>query len=66
MFEKYKNSDSKTYNGVEMLADLSGLSREEITWTANRVKQLIHDEGKSKEESHSIVKEERKNKPWIK
>jgi len=65
MFEKYRNSDGKTYNGVAMMADLTGLSREEIAWTANRIKQLIHQEGKSKEQAVVIVKEEGKSKPWI-
>ena len=65
MFEKYKNSDGETYNGVAMMSELTGLSQEEIMWTANRIKQLIHQEGKTKDEAVAIVKEEGKSKPWI-
>jgi hypothetical protein len=64
MFEKYKNSDGKSYNGVAMMSELTGLSQEEIAWTANRIKQLIHQEGKTKFEAVAIVKEEGKSKPW--
>ncbi len=65
MFEKYKNKDGKTYNGAAMMSDLTGLSQEEIIWTANRIKQLIHNENKTKEEALVIVKQEGKLKPWI-
>ena len=65
MFEKYKNSDGETYNGVAMMSELTGLSQEEIMWTANRIKQLIHQESKTKDEAVAIVKEECKSKPWI-
>jgi|GEM_PF-4645065 len=63
--DKYKNSDG-TYNGVKMLSDLSGLSEGEVSWTFNRLKQLIHDEKKTKQEALKIVKEEAKKKPWLK
>lgn len=63
-FDSYSNGDG-TYNGVAMLADLSGLSREEILWTFNRIKQLRQVEGKSKEEALGIVKAESKNRPWM-
>lgn len=65
MFEKYKNADGKTYNGAAMLAELSGLSIEEIVWSFDRMKQL-RQEGKTKEESIKIIGEEGKSKPWIK
>jgi hypothetical protein len=65
MFEKYKNIDGKTYNGVAMMSELTGISQEEIAWTATRIKQLIHQEGKTKDEAVAIVREEGKSKPWI-
>jgi hypothetical protein len=65
MVEKYKNSDGKTYNGVAMMSELTGLSQEEIAWIASRIQQLIHQEGKTKDEAAAIVKEESKSKPWI-
>lgn len=64
MFEKYKNANGTTYNGAAMLADLSGLSIEEIAWSFNRLKEL-RQEGKTKEESIKILSEEGKSKPWI-
>lgn len=65
MFDKFKNKDG-TYDGAKALAAWSGLSYEEVTWTAKRIKQLMHEEKKSKEEALKIVKEEGKLKPWIK
>ncbi len=59
MFDKYKNKDG-TYNGISMLTELSGLSRSELKWTADRLKQLMTVEGKSKEVALNILKEERK------
>jgi len=65
MLDEFKNADG-TYNGVAFLAALSGLSEVEIKWTADRLKQLMHVEKKSKEEATGIVKEEAKTKPWEK
>lgn len=65
MFDQFKNPNS-TYNGVTAMAAWSGLSIEEIQWTADRLKQLMVDQGKSKDEAKTIVKEEAKSKPWIK
>ena len=42
MFEAYRNPGSNTYNGVRLLADLTGLSEAEIAWTARRIAVLIH------------------------
>lgn len=53
-----------TYNGVAMLAKLSGLPEKEIAWTAARIKQLMAVEGKPKSEALSILREEAKAKPW--
>jgi hypothetical protein len=65
MFEKFKNANG-TYNGVAMLAELSGLPYAEVAWSADRLKQLMTVEGKSKEVAVAIVKEEGKSKPWNK
>lgn len=65
MFERYKNTDGKTYNGVAMLAEVTGLPYNEIAWTAERMKQLMINEGKSKDEAREIVKAEGKSKPWV-
>lgn len=65
MFDKFRNPNG-TYDGAKALAEWSGLSYEEVTWTAKRLKQLMHEEKKTKEESLKIVKEEGKSKPWIK
>ncbi len=59
---KYKN-DNGTFNGAKMLADVSGLSMEEILWTANRMKQLLA-EGRSKDEAKAVVALENKFRPW--
>lgn len=66
MFERYKNTDGKTHNGVAMLAEVTGLPYNEIAWTAERMKQLMINEGKSKDEAREIVKAEGKSKPWVK
>lgn len=65
MFERYKNTDGKTYNGVAMLAEVTGLPYNEIAWTAERMKQLMINEGKSKDEAREIVKVEAASKPWV-
>ena len=39
LIDASKNCDG-TYNGVKLLAGLSGLSEEEIRWTWNRMKEL--------------------------
>lgn len=64
MFGKYKNPDGKTYNGVALLADISGLSQAEIRWTADRLKHLMHVEKRSKDEAKEIVRREAAGKPW--
>lgn len=64
MFEKHKNPDG-TYNGATLLAEVTGLSAEEVTWTFNRLRQL-KNEGKTVEEAKAIVREEEKNKSWTK
>ena len=64
MFDKFRNPDG-TYDGAKALSAWTGLSYEEITWTAKRIKQLMHEDGKTKQESIDIVKEESKSKPWL-
>lgn len=58
----WRNPDG-TYNGIKMLADLSGLSRAEVAWTAKRLQQLMAA-GSSKAEAKAIVKTEAAEKPW--
>lgn len=64
--KQWLNPDGKTYNGAQMLADLTGLTMAEITWTAARLKQLMTIQGMGKEEAKYIVSEESKLKPWSK
>ena len=63
MFEKYRNADG-TYNGVDMMAELTGLSKEEVAWTAQRLKQLMVGEGMGKDAANIRIAQERVNKPW--
>ena len=63
-FDTWKNPNG-TYNGAQMLADLSGLSLAEVQWTANRFKHLLHVEKRSKDEAKAIVKAKCANKPWL-
>lgn len=63
--KQFLNPDGKTYNGIKALAFISGLSEAEIEWTANRLKQLIVFQNKTKEEARQIIKQECKNKPWL-
>jgi hypothetical protein len=62
--DQWKNPNG-TYNGAQMLADVSGLSIEEIQWTANRFKHLLHVEKRSTIEAKAIVKAESASKPWL-
>ncbi len=64
-FKKFRNPDGKTFNGVKMFAELTGVSEAEIQWTFDRLKQLQVVEGKSKEDAKRIVTEEARLKPWI-
>lgn len=64
MIEAFKNPDG-SYNGIHMLAQLSGLDVREVAWTANRLKQLMTVEHKSKDEARQIVATEAKGKPWM-
>jgi uncharacterized protein YoaH (UPF0181 family) len=59
----HQNPDG-TYNLVTYLSSLTGLSEAEVQWTAERLKQLMKVEGKSKAEATAIVKEEGKSRPW--
>lgn len=65
MFEKFRNQNG-TYNGAAALSAVTGLSQDEVIWTFKRIKQLMHEEGKTKKEAAEIVKEEGKSKPWLK
>ena len=63
-FAKYQNADGRTYNGVRMMSDISGLSQAEIRWTFDRLKQLMTAEGRPKAEAIEIVKDEARSRPW--
>lgn len=41
------------------------LTLEEMRWTFTRIQQLIRNEGRSREESKRIIREEAKTKPWL-
>jgi hypothetical protein len=62
--EEFKNPNG-TYNGVKMMAKISGLSEDEILWTWIRAREL-HTSGVGKEQIVDILKSEAKNKPWEK
>ena len=61
--ESYRNA-AGTYDGEALMADLTGLSKEELKWTADRLRQLMTNEGRSKDEAVAIVREEAKSRPW--
>lgn len=63
MFDRFANGDG-TYNGVKALAAWSGLSEEEVAWTANRMKQLVGVEKLTADQAKAIVKAEAKEQPW--
>ena len=63
MLEGYRSKNG-TYNGVRLFADVTGLSREEIAWTARRLHHLLNVEKKSKDEAKRIVAAEGKTRPW--
>jgi len=58
--ERHRNSDG-TYNGVTALAELSGLSQEEIKWTWDRAKQL-RAQGLSKDQISAALRAEAREK----
>lgn len=64
MIERWANGDG-TYNGVRMLAELSGLSAAEVAWTAARIKHLVVVEKKPAAEAKAIVAAEAQGKPWM-
>lgn len=64
VIDRWKNPGRDTFNGIKMLAELSGLSEAEVRWTADRLKQMMHVEGRSKDEAKRIVAEEAAGRPW--
>lgn len=66
MFDKYLNADGKTYNGVALLSDLSGLSRAEVTWTFERLRYYLREQGLPKDIAKRLVAQECKSRPWEK
>jgi hypothetical protein len=63
MIDDCLNPDGKTYNGVKIMAKLSGLSEAEIWWTWCRAKEL-KEMGMDKEQILSVLKAEGRNNPW--
>lgn len=63
MFDNHRNADG-TYNGVTLMAEISGLSQDEIRWTWERLRHLIHVDGRSKDEAKAIVRDEARMRPW--
>lgn len=62
MIERWRNENG-TFNGIKMLADLSGRPEPEVAWIADRVKTLMA-EGKTKDQITPILNEEAKAEPW--
>lgn len=65
IFERNRRPDGN-YNGVGVLADLTGLSRAEIAWTAERVKHLMSAGGLDAGKAKTQVAIEAKDRPWEK
>ena len=61
--QQFRNPDG-TYDGVAMLAAMSGLSVAAVKWTADRYKTLLIEEGRDKAEAKRIVELEAKTRPW--
>jgi len=61
----YRNADG-TWNGVAVMAAVSGLSEDEVAWTFNRIRNLMHHEKHTKDGALAIVREEAKSRPWLK
>lgn len=63
--EKHRNADG-TYNGVAVMAEMTGLGEIEVRWVFQRIKQLIRVEGKTRAEAVAMVKAESVDRPWEK
>jgi hypothetical protein len=61
----FRNQDG-TYNGIALLAAMSGLEQREVQWTADRIRQLMVVEKRPREEAVATVTEECKGKSWLK
>jgi hypothetical protein len=61
--DRHRNADG-TFDGVGLLAGLSGLDRAEVKWMFERMVQLLRVEGKSRAEAKAIIAEEAKARPW--
>jgi hypothetical protein len=60
---KFRNPDG-TWNGINVMSAMTGLSTAEVEWTAKRLIDLMHHQKRSREEALAIVREEAKTKPW--
>lgn len=63
--ERARNPDG-TYNGAKLMSALTGgtISEAETLWTFNRLRTLMQQEGRSKEEAKEIVRQEASDRPW--
>ena len=62
-FERWKNP-SGTYNGVAMLAELSGLDPRYVAWAAQRLTELMKGQGMPKDKALAVLHVEKAGKPW--
>lgn len=61
--ERHQNPDG-TWNGVTLMAELSGLSEAEIAWTWKRLIEL-KKAGHDKKTQVAMLREEGQAKPWV-
>lgn len=62
LIKQFENKDRPgTYDGAAALAALTGLSRDEIAWTAKRIQWLMKN-GTPKDEAVAITKRESKER----
>lgn len=64
-FDAFRNPDG-TYNGEKLFSKITRLGEDEIAWTFERLKYLIHVKKMTSNEAKAIVAEEAKSKPWMK
>jgi hypothetical protein len=61
--DDFKNPDGETYNGLKLVAAMSGLSDAEIMWTLSRLKELRAN-GTPRHLQNDIIKTEAISKLW--
>lgn len=58
------HSDVGIPSVLDIFNQMTGLSREEIRWTFNRLHDLMILQGLPKEQAKAIVREESSQRPW--